>query len=228
MSFVLEGIRDGTCEDIWLLLFVEAGLPKPQTAEAGGPRATQTEQKRVRLSPKPSTANSADCFRGTVKSTGFGIDGSDNEGPERASAKRGLQRFFTWREDNPGLLEAYPALTFLSPKGFFKVIFQPDFLSELDGRRTAVHVWNTQQELSSNLVLAALCAVAIRFPPQHRPDDFAALSLQDGRFYRWSDATREHAALGENLLAMLDTQCELARTELGIPAIGPEVPLPIA
>ncbi|NKL05947.1 hypothetical protein [Rhizobium leguminosarum] len=167
------------------------------------------------------------AFEGLSKAQ-VGIDGSDNEGPERASAKRGLQRFFTWREDNPGLLEACPALTFLSPKGFFKVIFQPDFLSELDGRRTAVHVWNTQQELSSNLVLAALCAVAIRFPPQHRPDDFAALSLQDGRFYRWSDATREHAALGENLLAMLDTQCELARTELGIPAIGPEVPLPIA
>ena len=116
----------------------------------------------------------------------------------------------------------------MSPKGFFKVTFQPDFLLELGGRRTAVHVWNTQQELSGNLVLAALCTVASRFPIQHRPDDFAVLSLQDGRFYRWSDATKKHAALGENLLAMLDTQCELARTELGLPAIGPEAPQPIA
>ncbi|MBY3560722.1 hypothetical protein [Rhizobium laguerreae] len=168
------------------------------------------------------------AFEGLSEAQALASTDQITKAPERASAKRGLQRFFTWREDNPGLLEACPALTFLSPKGFFKVTFQPDFLSELDGRRTAVHVWNTQQELSSNLVLAALCAVAIRFPPQQRPDDFAVLSLQDGRFYRWSDATREHTALGENLLAMLDTQCELARTELGIPAIGPEVPLPIA
>ncbi|WP_088675225.1 hypothetical protein [Rhizobium sp. R339] len=148
--------------------------------------------------------------------------------PERASAKRGLERFFKWREDNPGALEACPALTFLSPRGFFKVTFQPDLLLELDGRRTAVHVWNTQQQLSGNLVLAALCTVAGRFPLQRRPDDFAVLSLQDGRFYRWSDATKVHTALGENLLAMLDTQCELARTELGLPAIGPEVPQLIA
>ncbi|MBB2753303.1 UNVERIFIED_ORG: hypothetical protein GGI57_004013 [Rhizobium aethiopicum] len=148
--------------------------------------------------------------------------------PERASAKRGLERFFKWREDNPGALATCPALTFLSPRGFFKVTFQPDFLLELDGRRTAIHVWNTQQKLSGNLVLAVLWAVASRFPPQNRPDDFAVLSLQDGRFYRWSNATKEYALLGENLLTMLDTQCGLARTELGLPAIGSEVPQPIA
>lgn len=142
--------------------------------------------------------------------------------PERASAKRGLERFFSWRLQNQSELEACEPLTFLSPKSFFKITFQPDFLVMLNGRRTAVHVWNTQKKLSRNLVLASLTLVATRFPLDNRPDDFAVLSLQDGEFYRWSDANKEHGRMGEELLKILDAECEIARTELDLPGIQPE------
>lgn len=84
--------------------------------------------------------------------------------PERASAKRALERFALWRDAHPGALETCPPLTFASPRGLFRVFFQPDFLVELDSRRTAIHVWNTRYPLSRNLVLGALSAVAARFP----------------------------------------------------------------
>ncbi|WP_234844933.1 hypothetical protein [Sinorhizobium meliloti] len=87
---------------------------------------------------------------------------------------------------------------------------------------TAVHLWNTQHDLSGHLVRAALSSVAARHPMESRPDDFAVLSLRDRMLYRWSEADRETRALGERLLELLDVQFTAARTELGIPA-SPEL-----
>jgi hypothetical protein len=138
--------------------------------------------------------------------------------PERRSARRALEQFFEWMNEHPGRMEASQPLSFASPAGLFKVEFTPDFLLEIGGRRTAVHLWNTQHDLSRHLVLAALSSVAARYPLDHRPDDFAVLSLQDRRLYRWSEADRETSALGERLLELLDMQFAAARTELGLPA----------
>ncbi|NRP73906.1 hypothetical protein ILFOPFJJ_04824 [Ensifer psoraleae] len=146
---------------------------------------------------------------------------------ERESARRGLLRFFQWRDANPGPLSACDGLIYPSPKGLFKVSFTPDFLLEINGRRTAVHVWNTKHPLTATLVLAALSTVALRYPIETRPDDFAVLSLQGGSIYRWSNADKATAALGEKLLELIDRQCELARFELGLPAsTGTEPPRP--
>lgn len=68
---------------------------------------------------------------------------------ERESARRGLKRFVEWRKQNSGLLESTAGLLFSSPKGLYKVEFTPNFLLEMDGRRTAVHLWNMQHRLSS-------------------------------------------------------------------------------
>ncbi|MBZ9790506.1 hypothetical protein K9B32_10275 [Rhizobium sp. 3T7] len=144
---------------------------------------------------------------------------------ERESARRGLKRFFEWKQKNPGVLETTEGLLFPSPNGFYKVEFTANFLIELDGRRTAVHLWNTQHRLSGQLVRAALSTVATRYPEHGRPDDIAVLSLQDGSLYRWSEADREIALLGERLLEYLDKQFEVARSELGRPA-SPEGPSP--
>ncbi|MHC2297982.1 hypothetical protein [Rhizobium mongolense] len=144
---------------------------------------------------------------------------------ERESARRGLKRFFEWKQQNPGTLEATQRLLFPSPKGLYKVEFTPNFLLEMDGRQTAVHLWNTQHRLSGQLVRAALSKVATRYPLENRPDDFAVLSLQDGPIYKWSEADSELSLLGEKLLEFLDNQFEVARHELGLPA-GPEAPSP--
>ncbi|WEZ83441.1 hypothetical protein P6U16_00680 [Rhizobium sp. 32-5/1] len=136
---------------------------------------------------------------------------------ERESAIKGLRQFSDWREKNLGDLSACDSFLFGSPKGFFKVEFTPNFLIELNGRRTAVHLWNTRQALSAGLVNASLCMVASRHPVEGRPDDFAVLSLQDGRLFKWSDATKETAAFGERLLDVLDLDFANARLEFGLP-----------
>ncbi|MDI7865091.1 hypothetical protein MRS76_24560 [Rhizobiaceae bacterium n13] len=147
---------------------------------------------------------------------------------ERESAIKGLRQFSEWREKNFGDLSACDSFLFESPKGFFKVEFTPNFLIELNGRRTAVHLWNTRQALSAGLVNATLCMVASRYPVEGRPDDFAVLSLQDGRLFKWSDATKETAAFGERLLDVLDLDFANARLEFGLPgAIEGDRPLEI-
>lgn len=149
---------------------------------------------------------------------------------ERESAIRGLRQFFDWGQKNLGDLSACESFLFSSPKGFFKVEFTPNFLIELNGRRTAVHLWNTRQALSAGLVNASLCMVANRHPVDGRPDDFAVLSLQDGRLFKWSDATKESAAFGERLLEVLDLDFANARLEFGLPGAvegdAPDSPTP--
>ncbi|MDX0425395.1 hypothetical protein GOC91_19130 [Sinorhizobium medicae] len=149
---------------------------------------------------------------------------------ERESAIRGLRQFFEWRQKNTGDLSACESFLFSSPKGLFKVEFTPNFLIELNGRRTAVHLWNTRQALSAGLVNASLCMVAKRHPLEGRPDDFAVLSLQDGRLFKWSDATKETAAFGEKLLEVLDLDFANARLEFGLPGVvegdAPDAPTP--
>lgn len=138
--------------------------------------------------------------------------------PERRSARRALEQFFEWKDEHPGAMVSSQSISFASPAGLFKLEFVPDFLLEIGGRRTVVHLWNTQHDLSAHLVRAALSSVAARFPLNDRPDDFAVLSLRDRSLYRWSDADRETRALGERLLELIDRQFAAARTELGLPA----------
>jgi hypothetical protein len=144
---------------------------------------------------------------------------------ERESARRGLRRFLEWKQQNPGELEAASSLLFESPKGLYKVEYTPNFVLKMDQRRTAVHLWNTQHRLSPQLIRAVLSAVAVRYPVEDRPDNFAVLSLQDGTIYKWSEADADVALLGEKLLDFVDNQFEIARNELGLPA-GPDAPSP--
>ncbi|MCQ1572704.1 hypothetical protein NFO65_18405 [Neorhizobium galegae] len=138
--------------------------------------------------------------------------------PEKRSARLALEQFFEWKGSHPGVMVSAQSIAFESPAGLFKVEFVPDFLLEIGGRRTAVHLWNTQHDLSGHLVRAALSSVAARYPLENRPDDFAVLSLRDHILYRWSEADRETMALGERLLQLLDTQFAAARSELELPA----------
>ncbi|MDI5929044.1 hypothetical protein QBK93_30840 [Rhizobium leguminosarum] len=138
--------------------------------------------------------------------------------PERNSARRALEQFFEWKDQHPGVMEAASSLAFSSPGGLFKIEFTPDFLLRIGERRTAVHLWNTRHPLSGNFVRAALCAVAVRYPLENRPEDFAVLSLQNRTLYRWSESNRETSALGERLMEILDMQFASARAELGLPA----------
>lgn len=143
--------------------------------------------------------------------------------PERASTYAGLKKFIDWLSRHKAKTSFCDEICFKSPNGLFQVKFAPDFLTEIEGRMTAVHVWNTQETLSRNLVIALLTTVALNWEnTSERPDDFAVFSLQDGQLYKWSEHTREHKKMGHSLMLHIEKLCKNARMELGLPMIGDE------
>jgi hypothetical protein len=149
---------------------------------------------------------------------------------ERNSTKRGVVRFLRWIRANGSAVAFCDPIFIHSPLGYFKVRFNANCVVEINGRRTAIHVWNTQNpKLSEKEVLAALSLV--RRSVDTKTDvieDFAVLSLTDGRLYRWSDNPSDYNVLADSILLQIDRLCSLARSEYGLPQIrrGPEPPRP--
>lgn len=147
--------------------------------------------------------------------------------PERASTHAGIKKFIEWQSHHKKEIQFCGPLTFRSPNGLFQVKYAPDFLTEIDGRLTAVHVWNTQEKLSRNLVVAMLTIVASNWDDTpERPDDFAVFSLRDGQFYNWSEHTEEHRKLGQKVMLHLENLCQIVRVELELPRAGEGITRP--
>lgn len=145
--------------------------------------------------------------------------------PERESAKAGIKSFVEWINENPSAVSFCDPLTFTSPAGLFRITFQADFVVDINGRKTAVHVWNTKLKLSRNIVMAALTLVATKWNvTPSGPNDFAVLSLRDGELYRWSDDQHGYLKSGNELMLHLDRVCALVRNDFNLPIIGDNVP----
>lgn len=139
--------------------------------------------------------------------------------PERHSAKRGVIRYLKWRRLNPGALANCDSVIVESPDLLFKVRFDADCVVKLDEKRVAIHVWNTKgTKLSRHLVLAALTLMQRNWPRNvDAADDFAVLSLQDMKLYRWSEDPKTYQGLADNLMAHLDRLCHKSMEEYGDP-----------
>lgn len=135
--------------------------------------------------------------------------------PERHSAKRGIVRYLRWRRLNPGPVTNCDSVIVESPASLFKVRFDADCVVKLDEQRVAIHVWNTKgTKLSRNLVLAALTLVQRNWPKNSDTvDDFAVLSLQDMKLYRWSDDPKTYQDFADNLMVHLDRLCRASINE---------------
>lgn len=148
--------------------------------------------------------------------------------PERHSAKRGVIRYLKWRRLNPGALTNCDSVIIESPDSLFKVRFDADCVVKLDEKRVAIHVWNTKgTKLSRHLVLAALTLVQRNWPRDiDAADDFAVLSLQDMKLYRWSDDPKTSQGLADKLMAHLDRLCRASIEERGgaKPTLPPDQP----
>lgn len=150
--------------------------------------------------------------------------------PERHSAKRGVIRYLKWRRLNPGTLSNCDSVIVESPASLFKVRFDADCVVKLDQKRVAIHVWNTKgTKLSRHLVLAALTLVQRNWPRNtDAADDFAVLSLQDMKLYRWSDDPKTYQGLANDLMAHLERLCLASIEERGggKPTVPPDQPSP--
>ncbi len=148
--------------------------------------------------------------------------------PERNSAYNGLIKFGDWLRDNQS--PVYPSnekVVISTADEQFQVIFAADFVTDIEGRRTAVHVWNTKEKLSRQIVVAALTLVAQNWPESRdRPEDIAVLCLKTGTYYKWSEHTAQHRTWGLALLAHIGKVFTIVRSELGLPPIYKDKDLP--
>jgi len=191
----------------------------------------QRTAARKRLQPSGSGRDFHDSLRRLALDL---LKGTDLEGvlasanqikkeAERNSAKVGLKQLAKWREANPGRLISYPAVTFPSPGEQFSINFRPDFGLVIDGRATAVHLWNTKsQKLSDRMAYAALSWVPAGYAAAaNPPEDFAVLSLRERRLLRLSDSKRVHV-YGPGVFRFLDQLLIDARKALRLPSVQPD------
>ncbi|PBB38816.1 hypothetical protein CK221_04005 [Mesorhizobium sp. WSM3868] len=128
-----------------------------------------------------------------------------SQGSERRSAQLGLQQLAVWRDQNPGTVLEFPAVTVRSPAGTFSVTFTPNFGLQVGGQSVAIHVWNTATpRLEPRLVRAVLSSVQPAYwATDNRPDDIAVLCLRTMRLIRLGDAS-DVAELGRLIFAGID------------------------
>ncbi|OVE95179.1 hypothetical protein B7W85_09385 [Allorhizobium ampelinum] len=140
---------------------------------------------------------------------------------ERRSAKRGVIRFLRWIRNHSGTIGFCDPIVIDSPSGLFRIRFEADFVVQIAGRRTAVHVWNTKSpKLNKSHVIAALSIIQKHWPKNvDNVDDFAVLSLQDNRFFAWSDEANKYSGLADAILLHLDQLSALSRVEFGLPPV---------
>lgn len=137
---------------------------------------------------------------------------------ERISLKSALKQLDKWRSSHSGPLLTFEPVSFQSPGKLFKVRFEPDIGLTLDGRATAIHIWNTKRPvLVQRMVFAALSWLPEHYASaDNKPDDFAVLSLRDGTLTRLS-ASRDAHAIGPGVLSLLEQVFERVRSEIAPP-----------
>lgn len=107
---------------------------------------------------------------------------------ERRSATAGLRQLVGWRRRFDGETYEIDDVRFVSPNKVFSVGFDPICGIMIDGQRFALHLWNTMKpDLDTRMVQASL---QIFSQLGHEScEEFAVLSLRDGRLYRSDEAS---------------------------------------
>ncbi|MBN9314756.1 MAG: hypothetical protein J0I99_03380 [Devosia sp.] len=120
---------------------------------------------------------------------------------ERKSALTAIDRVAAWRRER--VADAFTVASRIceSPTGIFKVRFDPDFGTTIDGQRVAIHLWNTKlPPLDARLTRAALSL----FPGLYEGlDDLAVLSLRNGQLVLLSEDA-DAATIGANVVEALE------------------------
>lgn len=116
--------------------------------------------------------------------------------PERKAMVAGLTKLGLWCSKVGGKGFKPAAKIYESPRGLFKIAFQPEFGVEVDGKRMAFHIWNTKKpDLDPAAAYAALAIMAKLYSEDDDcPDDFGIVSLHEPKAYLLSDAAAARVA----------------------------------
>jgi hypothetical protein len=145
--------------------------------------------------------------------------------PERNSAKKAIKEIIAWRKASKAMeLFKAPSMIYESPGSMFQVRFDPDFAAHIDGRKTAIHLWNTQKpQLQRTFVLSSLALMAGKYKSEEDGvDDIAVYSLVDHQMYRLGDEAERRRALevGTAVASAIERLIRRVSGDLGI-SIGP-------
>lgn len=137
--------------------------------------------------------------------------------PERNSARVGIENLIDWRKKHAGLVFDVGGVTYDSPNGVYKVKYAPDFGVILNGRKTAIHIWNTKRpKLEDRFVYGSLSLVSKAYSGiEGGPEDVAVLSLRDNRIYCLSEVG-DMTFFGVAVAAALEGLIQRESRDLGL------------
>lgn len=141
---------------------------------------------------------------------------------KRTSAINGIKRLSGWQALQTRQAMEFGAAIYQSPNAVFRIRYEPDFGLDIDGRHTAIHIWNNKAEINPTFTFAALTFLRNGYASlRGGPDDWAVLSTKDLTLYRHSETTENHVTLA-NLLAdklektFVNVRSEIASSESAI------------
>ncbi|AGB46699.1 hypothetical protein Mesau_04363 [Mesorhizobium australicum WSM2073] len=149
--------------------------------------------------------------------------------PERTSVQAGLAALLNWRASHPSKLFEIRSHIYTSPNDIFKIGFSADFGTVIDGRRCAVHLWNTKNPpLSKRLTIGTLSLLKQSYQDI---DNLVVLSLLDSQLL-WSVEDPRYTAIGHNIALRIEEVILSVEGELRTPTkdrrTPPAPPYPLA
>lgn len=134
---------------------------------------------------------------------------------QRTSAINGIKRLSGWQALSIYSPMAFGAAIYQSPNAVFRIRFEPDLGLNIDGRHTAIHIWNNKADINPTFALAALTFLKKSyFSSRGGPDDWAVLSNKDLTLYRYTEANENHFALANLLSDKIEKTFANVRSEI--------------
>lgn len=134
--------------------------------------------------------------------------------PERTSVQSRLATLLNWRADHPARLFETKNILYVSPSDIFKINYSPDFGIFINGKRCAVHLWNTKTPpLSERITVGTLSMLKQNHP---EVDHLVVLSLLDSQLF-WSVDDSRYAAMGQNMVLRIEEAILGVEEELRAP-----------
>lgn len=146
---------------------------------------------------------------------------------ERRSAIFALHKLFEWREDHRGTLFPVEERLFESPRGLFKIRFDPSFGYAVGGERIALHLWNTKTPKLDRKLTRASLSLFTDLYSDYGPLDLGVLSLRNLDLIRLADRS-DVTVVGKNIVTAIEEAIlEMGHGKSSRPSAG-ERPAPPA
>jgi hypothetical protein len=125
-----------------------------------------------------------------------------------------LTTLLGWKTDHPSEIFEVDNYVYVSPHDVFKIKYSPDFGTFINGKRCAIHLWNTKKPPpSERLTVGTLSMLKQNYPSV---DHLVVLSLLDSRLF-WSVDDPRYVSMGQNVVLRIEEAILSVEEELRAP-----------